>query len=134
MKKILTILAAAAVVATGASAVQAQSRQERGEARLAEMLEGYQAGEPVSCINAVRSNRLKVIPYVGLVYEDGDTIYVARASNPNMLDPDDVPVIERYSSQLCKTDVLRTFNRNAPSIRGNLFLGDFVPYTRTAAE
>ncbi len=131
MKKILATVAAAAVLTTGAVSAQAETRQERGEARLAEMLEGYQAnGEPVSCISATRSNKLTVIPHVGLVYDSGDTIYVARAVHPNMLDDDDVPVIERFSSQLCRTDVMRTFDRYSPSFSGALFLENFVPYTR----
>lgn len=130
MKRILATLAAATMLATGAVSVQAETRQERNEARLAEMLEGYVAGEPVSCITTTRSNRLSVIEQVGLVYDDGDTIYVARAVNPDMLSSSDVPVIERYSSQLCVNDVMRTIDRHSPSFQGALFLEDFVPYTR----
>lgn len=130
MNKILATIATAAVLLGAGTAAQAETRQERSEARLAEMLQGYQAGEPVTCINAIRSNRLTVIPHVGLVYDAGDTIYVARAVNPGMLDDDDVPVIERYSSQLCRTDVMRTFDRYSPSFTGALFLENFVPYTK----
>lgn len=130
MNKILATIATAAVLLGAGTAAQAETRQERSEARLAEMLQGYQAGEPVTCINAIRSNRLTVIPHVGLVYDAGDTIYVARAVNPRMLDDDDVPVIERYSSQLCRTDVMRTFDRYSPSFTGALFLENFVPYTK----
>lgn len=129
MKKILATLAAATMLATGAVSVQAETRQERSEARLAEMLEGRVAGEPVSCIYTTRSNRLNVMERVGLVYDAGDTIYVARAVDPNMLGSEDVPVIERYSSQLCVNDVMRTIDRNSPSFQGALFLEDFVPYT-----
>ncbi len=131
MKKILAIATAAALMAGGATAANARTGQERSEERLAEMLQGYEAGAPVSCINAFRSNRLSVLPFVGLVYDDGDTIYVARATQPRMLDNDDVPVIERYSSQLCRTDVMRTVDRYMPNFSGVLFIEDFVPYTRT---
>jgi hypothetical protein len=47
------------------------------------MLEGRTAGEPVSCISALRSNRIEVIEHVGIVYDAGATIYVARPSNPD---------------------------------------------------
>ena len=134
MKKILASLATTALLLGAGTAAQAETRQERSEARLAEMLDGYQAGEPVSCINATRTNRLTVLPHVGLVYDAGDTIYVARAINPRMLDSDDVPVIERYSSQLCRTDVMRTFDRYSPSFQGALFLENFVPYHQVNAE
>ena len=131
MKKILATVAAVAALAVGATAAQAQSRQERGEAQLAEMLEGYQAsGETQNCISAIRSNKIRVIPYVGVVYDAGDTIYVARASRPESLRESDVPVFERYSSQLCTNDVMRTIDRYSPSFSGVLFLEDFVPFTR----
>jgi len=131
MKKLVAIAAAAAALAAGATAAQAETRQERGEARLAEMLEGYQqSGEGRNCISAIRSNDISVIPYVGVVYDAGDTIYVARATRPEMLRDTDVPIFERISSQLCTNDVMRTVDRSSPSFQGVLFLEDFVPYTR----
>lgn len=131
MKTLLAVTAAALALAAGATAAQAETRQERGETRLAEMLEGYQAsGETRSCITATRSNDLEVIPYVGVVYDAGHTIYVARASRPEMLRDSDVPVFERFSSRLCNTDVMRTIDRNSTGFTGVLFLEDFVAFTR----
>ena len=95
------------------------------------MLEGFAAsGEAQNCVSAIRSNKIRVIPYVGVVYDAGDTIYVARASRPENLRDSDVPVFERYSSQLCSNDVTRTFDRYSPGFTGVLFLEDFVPYAR----
>jgi hypothetical protein len=130
MKAFASILAGAALLAMGASAASAESLAEKGEARLAQMLEGRTAGEPVTCINAVRSNRLQVIEHVGLVYDAGETIYVSRPSDPKSLGPWDVPVIERFGSQLCKTDLIRTVDRSGGYFTGPVFLGDFVPYTK----
>ena len=131
MKKLVAIAAAAAALAAGATSAQAETRQERGEAQLAELLEGYQAsGEAQRCISAYRSNDIRVIPYVGIAYDDGDTIYVARASRPEMLRDTDVPVIDRFGSQLCSNDVMRTVDRHSPNFTGVLFLEDFQPYTR----
>ena len=84
MKTLSLILAGAAIALTGATAATARpSLTERNEARLERMLEGRVAGEPVQCISAMRSNSLQVIEHVGLVYDAGDTIYVARASDPH---------------------------------------------------
>ncbi|GAA0267560.1 hypothetical protein GCM10009127_04100 [Alteraurantiacibacter aestuarii] len=130
MKKLLTLAAASAALALGATAAQAETRQERGETRLAEMLEGYEAGESQSCITTFRSNDLQVIPYVGLVYDAGDTIYVARAVRPERLRDTDVPIIERFGSQLCRTDVIRTMDRYSQFVTGALFLEDFVAYNK----
>ncbi len=133
MKTLLAVTAAAVALVAGATAAQAQSRQERGEARLAEMLEGYEpTGEARSCISATRTNALQVIPYVGVVYDAGDTIYVARAARPEMLRDSDVPVFERFSSQLCTTDVMRTIDRHDTGFTGVLFLDDFVAFTRVS--
>lgn len=152
MKHILTTIAASTALALGATAVpvlaqdqsetqdQAETQdelspaQQRGEERLAEMLEGRVAGEPQSCISTFRSNALQVIPYVGLVYESGDTIYVARAANPRSLRRTDVLVIDRTSSQLCRTDIIRTMDRGSNSPTGVLFIEDWVPYTEVEAD
>ena len=84
----------------------------------------------MSCINAMDSNRIRVIEHVGIVYEQGRTIYVARATHPRSLGPWDVPVINRFGSQLCKTDIVRTIDRSGGFVNGMVFLNDFVPYTK----
>ena len=130
MKKTVMILAGAALALTGATAVSAETRAEKAEAELAQLLEGRTAGEPVKCITAHNSNRIRVMEHVGIVYDAGDTIYVARATSPMMLDHWDVPVIERFGSQLCTNDIMRTVDRSSGHITGPLFLDDFVPYAR----
>jgi hypothetical protein len=130
MKKFIALAAIGATLALGTNSAQAQSREERAQAELAEMLEGRVAGEAQSCINTVRNTRLRVMPYVGLVYNDGDTIWVARATRPNQLRNSDVPIMHRYGSRLCKNDVMRTIDRFSNQTRGVLFLEDFVPYTK----
>ena len=131
MKTFATILAGAALAVSGVSAASAETLAERGEARLAEMLQGRVAGEPVSCITPNRSRNLQVIEHVGVVYDDGDTIYVARPSNPRSLGSMDVPVIERFGSQLCKQDLTKTIDRYDGHVSGVVFLSDFVPYTKS---
>lgn len=130
MKTIATLLAGAALALTGATAVSAEPAAQKGEARLARMLEGRVAGEPVNCISATRSDDIEVIEHVGIVYDAGRTIYVARAVHPKALNQWDIPVIERFGSQLCTTDVIRTVDRSSGFMTGAVFLNDFVPYTK----
>ena len=131
MTRLALILAGAALALTGATAAPARTTlAEKGEARLTRMLEGRTAGEPVNCISALRSNRIQVIEHVGIVYDAGNTIYVARASDPKSLGPWDIPVIERFGSSLCSNDIMRTIDRTGGHFTGVLFLNDFVPYTR----
>ncbi|MWV26623.1 hypothetical protein [Aurantiacibacter rhizosphaerae] len=128
MMKTLGISAAVAAVALATPAL-AQDRETRAETAFAELVEGRTAGEPTNCISTFSSNDLRVEEYVGLVYERGDTIWVARTTNPRNLDRWDVPVIQRYSSRLCTNDVTRTIDRSSGMFSGVLFLDDFVPYT-----
>lgn len=130
MKTIATLLAGAALALSGAAAASAETLAQKGEAKLARMLEGRVAGEPVSCISATQSHRLEVIEHVGIVYDAGKTIYVSRPTEPKSLGPWDVPVIERFGSQLCKTDVIRTVDRSNGFYTGPVFLNAFVPYTK----
>jgi hypothetical protein len=129
--KTVLSLTIATMVALGALPVAAQTRAERGEARLAEMLEGRVAGEGRTCISALNSNRLEVIEHVGIVYDAGHTVWVARASRPRDLGVFDVPIIERNGSQLCRSDIIRTVDRSTGMHTGSVLLEDFVPYTRT---
>jgi hypothetical protein len=129
MKTLATILAGAALALTGVTAASARSAEEN-EAKLARMLEGRTAGEPVSCISALNSNRIEVIEDVAIVYDSGETIYVARPTNPNALSRNDVVVIDRHGGQLCNTDVIRTVDRYQGYTTGAVFLDKFVPYKR----
>ena len=133
MTKALGISAAVAAMALAAPAT-AQDRETRADTAFAELVEGRTAGEATKCISAFRSNGLRVEENVGLVYERGDTIWVARATNPRSLDYWDVPIIERFGSRICTNDVTRTIDRSSGMFSGVLFLDDFVPYTRDQAE
>ena len=129
MKTLATILAGSALVFTGATAALARTPEEN-EAKLARMLEGRTAGEPVSCISALNSNRIEVIEDVGIVYDSGDTIYVARPTDPRQLGRNDIVVIDRHGGQLCNTDVIRTIDRYQGFTTGAVFLDKFVPYRK----
>lgn len=130
MKNILFACAAMAIAFPAAAHATDESAVSKGEARLAKMLEGRVAGKPQSCISATLSNRLQIIDETAMVYDAGKTIYVARPENPRSLDADDVLVIKRTGSQLCKQDIIRTVDRSFGFTTGVVFLGDFVPYTK----
>lgn len=130
MMKLPAILAGAALALT-ATAAPAATTAEKGEARLARMLEGRTPGTPVSCITTMNSNKLQVIDEVGLVYDAGDTVYVARPTDRRMLDRNDALVLDRFSAtRLCVNEGMRTIDRGAGFFTGVVFLEDFVPYTR----
>lgn len=108
----------------------AADRKEASEARLAKMLEGRVAGEPVSCITAFRSSGLTVLEEVGLVYDAGEVVYVARVRDPGGLRSDDILVMQRTGSLICTTDIMRTVDRSTGAQTGVLFIDSFVPYRK----
>lgn len=127
MKTLATILACAAMLSSG----PAFAKGPDGETKLAQMIEGRVAGQPMRCIAVFRDNGLKVIDRVGVAYEAGDTIWVARAANPETVRDRDVLIVDRTSGgQLCRDDVRRTIDPYQGALKSVVFLEDFVPYTR----
>jgi hypothetical protein len=127
MKKMMIAIAAGSL-ALGAAA-QAQGPGDGPRRGDGPNREGRTAGRPVACIPAQVSERLKIIDRTAVVYDGGRTIYVAKPRDPRTLDTNDILVINRFGSQLCKTDVVRTVDRSSGFMTGVVFLGDFVPYT-----
>ena len=133
MKGIAFAVATVALVLTGCAHNQAPQRdtiRERSEARLTQMLQGRVAGEPRACITVFDLSRLEIIDRTAVVYDAGETIWVARPQEPRMLDTRDIVVIRRTGSQLCKQDLIRTVDRTGHFTTGVVFLDDFVPYRR----
>ena len=124
------LIALAAIAAPAAAA--AQDRAAKGEAELAEILEGRVAGEPVNCIRDHSSQAMQVVDGTAFVFGRGDTIYVNRPDGAAMLDDWDLPVFEkRGGSNLCRQDRVELRQRSTLFPGPSLFLAEFVPYTRS---
>jgi len=107
----------------------------KGEQRLAKLLEGREAGQPVSCIYAPPRQRMQTIEGTAYVYGSGNTIYVQRTRAPDQIDNFDALVVNRFSgSQLCRSDVMTTIDRANGFFTGAVFFDDFVPYTRVQTD
>jgi hypothetical protein len=130
MKTIATLIAGTALALTGSAAL---AKAPSGEERLAHMLEGRTAGQPMRCISEFSRGRdVQVIDRVGVVYDAGDTIWVARAQDPEALRDRDILVVDRMNgSQLCRDDIKRTIDRYEGNLKSVVFVTDFVPYRRT---
>ncbi|OGS58911.1 MAG: hypothetical protein A3J40_03145 [Erythrobacter sp. RIFCSPHIGHO2_12_FULL_63_10] len=109
---------------------EAPAELTKGEQRLAKLLEGRVAGEPKSCISNYPTSRMEVIDKTAYVFGRGNTIYVQRTHHPDDIDDDDVLIMRLYGSQLCRLDIVTTVDRTSRFYNGNVFLTDFVPYTR----
>jgi hypothetical protein len=124
------LLVAMAGSLLAAPALQAKP-QRSGEEQLAKMLQGREAGEPRHCISTFGNTSLQIIDKTAIVYHDGRTIWVNRTGNPASLDDDDVLVIRRYGSDLCRLDDVKAVARSTGMLRSQVLLEDFVPYRKT---
>lgn len=137
-------LAAAALLGAGSVLAQSDTPSQpdleaeaatkpmtKGEKRLAKLLEGRQAGEPVSCIRTTPSQRVETIEGAAYVYGRGNTIWVQRTSAPERIDDTDALIVNRFSgSELCRFGITTTVDRFNGFFTGAVFFEDFVPYTR----
>lgn len=128
MKTLATFLIGTALAVIGSAA----SAKVSGEEQLARLLEGrVVAGEPSRCISAIRGRDVRVIDRVGIVYDAGETVWVARATNPESLRDRDILVVDRFSAtSLCRDDIKRTVDRTDGFLKSVVFVEDFVPYRR----
>lgn len=109
--------------------------QTKGEKRLAKLLEGRVAGEPVRCIRTIPTMAMQTIDKTAYVYGSGNTIYVQRTSNPGDIDGGDALVSRRFSaSELCRLDQFTTADRVLGFFTGAVFFEDFIPYTKTKTK
>ena len=131
MRKMALVLAATAAALTIAPALQAREKLT-GEEKLAKLLEGREAGIPVSCISTMNTRQAQVIDKTAIVYNNGNVIYVNRPRHPQSLDSDDILVTELHGSQLCRMDTVRLHERSGGWYSGFVGLEEFVPYRRVA--
>ncbi len=127
MKKIILAAVAASLTLTASAGIAQNRRGPDGGRPLAKLIAGRVPGKPVSCISAQISNRLQIIDHTAVVYDSGRTLYVAKPRDPRTLNSDDILVINRFGSQLCKQDIIRTVDRTSGFMTGIVFPGRFHP-------
>lgn len=117
---------------TLAAAAAHASPHQSGEEQLAKMLAGRTAGAPVDCIRTLPNTNMTVIDGTAIVIRRGSTLYVNRTQDPTSLDDDDGLLLKRFGDggQLCSIDTMTTFDRVSHFYTGNVFLAEFVPYTK----
>lgn len=129
MRALLTA-ASLALLALPGAAMAGDKVYEKGEAKLAKMLEGRVAGKPVRCLTTPQIQSSTVIDKTAIVYRVGSTLYVNRPTNGDSLDDDDILFTKQFGSQLCNIDKVDLIDRNTRAWSGFVVLQDFVPYAR----
>ncbi|MEX0342354.1 MAG: hypothetical protein AB3N06_07195 [Erythrobacter sp.] len=135
MLKPLALATAALGLLAAPALAEEPAEMTRGEAKLAKLLEGREAGEPQRCIRTFGSRNLTQIDGTALTYRDGKTVWVNYTRNPESIDNSDIMVIRRFDgTSLCRTDQVHMVDRLGGFFSGVLFLDEFVPYTEVDAE
>jgi len=129
-KIIAAVTLAAAAIGVVASPVLARQPKLTGEAKLAKMLEGREAGKPTNCLPLGPTQESTIIDKTAIVYRFGSTLYVNRPSNAESLDSDDILLTRQTSSQLCRLDSVQLIDRSSRFYSGFVALQDFVPYKK----
>ncbi len=128
--KILTTATGLALAALTFAPAGAEDAPSKGEAKLAKLLEGRVAGEPVNCVQTFPGTKVSIIDGTAIVVRRPGVVYVNVPLHPEDLDEDDAMVTRTFGTRLCSSDQVTTRDRNAGHYTGNIFLGEFVPYRR----
>jgi hypothetical protein len=131
MKKPIITAVAVFAALTGLATAPALAKEKlTGEAKLAKILDGREAGKPVNCLPLGQAQSTQVIDKTAIVYKYGSTFYVNRPANPESLDDDDIMVTRQTSGQLCRLDSVQLRDRSSFFYSGFVALQDFVPYRK----
>jgi hypothetical protein len=105
----------------------------RAEASLAKVLDGRLAGKPVDCIQLHDIDSTEVFDNTAILYRTlGGKLYLNRPrSGLSSLNDNDILVTRSWTSELCSIDTVNLVDRSSHFPTGFVFLGEFVPYSKT---
>jgi hypothetical protein len=132
-KLIAAVTLAATTIGLVATPAMAKKPKLTGEAKLAKMLEGREAGKPTNCLPLGPTQESTIIDKTAIVYRYGNTLYVNRPSNAESLDDDDILLTRQTTGQLCRLDSVQLIDRTSRFYSGFVALQDFVPYKKVAS-
>lgn len=104
--------------------------------RLAQLLDGRSAGEPVKCLQLRDIRSSQVIDGIAIVYTtQNGTLYVNQPkAGAAFLHSDTILVTDTHTSQLCDIDTVKLMNPGSRVITGSVGLDLFVPYPKAASS
>jgi len=127
MRKLLPLLAGTLLLGTSAALADPPDR----EAELERALAGRVAEAPVACIDLHRIRNTRIINGTAILYDAGSIVYVNRPdSGAESLRRWDRMQTRTMMTRLCSIDTVEMFDTNVNTLKGIVFLGEFVPYRR----
>jgi hypothetical protein len=130
MRSMPKALAAVVVLAAASGAVAAP--KEAPEVKLARLLDGRVAGEPVDCINPRNTESIEIVDGAAIVYRmNNGVLYVNRPSiGAASLRRDHTLVTKINGAQLCRMDMVTLVEQGSHFQSGAVSLGTFTPYAK----
>ena len=127
---LLPLIALASGCAMNGVSAQSAEREAREQAQLDAVLEGYQPGEPRSCVNSRDLRGPTAYGERTLVFREGRTIWVNETSGGCDDAGRDALITRQFGPQLCRGEIARTADLVSGFQSGSCSLGDFVPYRK----
>ncbi len=127
LRILLSVLLVAAPMGAGA----APKPYAKGEAKLAEALEGRTAGPPLDCIDPKNTETVEIIDRTAILYRmPGGGLYVNRPSaGAADLEWDSILTTRTVGARLCNHDTMTASRFGGTSF---MMLGPFIPYGKAA--
>ncbi len=133
----VAMLSAMIALAGSPASADPEAEMSKGEAELAKLLEGREAGEPQRCIRTVPNIPMRTINGTAYVFGRGSTLYVQRTTRPQDIRERFALTLLKQDStsgvQMCRTDIVNTRDRALGITLGTVIFEDFVPYTQTGS-
>ena len=129
MLRLVSLLIGSVVLAAAPAGAVSRTDPEQ---RLARLIEGLSAGEPVRCLDRydVRVRSRRIIDRTAIIYDAGDTLYVNRPrAGGELLNRMDVVTKGPGDWKLCSMDRLYV-SQSSNGHSAPVVLGDFVPYRK----
>lgn len=128
--RIAPIVIMAAMFAAPAAAKSTQTDQ-RGEAQLAQALEGYVAGPAVRCVNLNSITNQTVIDGTAIIFwGSGGKAWVNRPDGAQFLRRDNILVTKPFGGENCRLDIVHQLDQASRMEAGSVGLNDFTVYTK----
>lgn len=125
-----TTLILALSTAAAFAAPAAQRQPDRDEAKAAQELRGLVAGKPQSCISPSRSQGGSHYGNIVLLRDRSGTLYRTNFEGGCTVDDNDALISRRFSSQVCRGDIIEGRDLVSGFTRGSCVYSDFVPYRK----
>src|SRR4051794_37297491 len=118
--------------AIGLAAILSATAAAQPAANPAPELRNRTPGPTVNCVRLESHEALRPSDSDGakLLYGSGRTIYLTQLGGGCRFRRDDTLVIEPIGSQLCRGDIVKSFDRLSRIPGPSCVLGDFTPFNR----